>query len=158
MVTTSWVLCNVRFHSGSRRGSGGWLRARLVCRLAKARALSGWVQNDTQGVEISVEGSEASREKFLRELKSHPPEAAPPAAIDIRRATPPGLRDFVIRASPRGELCTPRVSPDPSVRLSRRNVRSREPPLRLSVYPGHQLWSPLYCDPGPCLREQSNVV
>src|SRR5262249_48736543 len=59
MVTTSWVLCHARFHSRSRRGSGGWLPARLVCRLAKARALSGWVQNDAQDVEIFVRfGSE----------------------------------------------------------------------------------------------------
>jgi len=74
--------------------------------------MSGWVQNDAQDVEILVEGSEASREKFLRELKSHPPEAAPSAAIDIRRAGPQGLRDFVIRASPQGEQRTTRVSPD----------------------------------------------
>ena len=80
--------------------------------MAKARALSEWVQKDAQDVEIFVEGSEASREKFVRELKSHPPEAVPSADIDIRRATTLGLRDFVILASPQGELRTIRVSPD----------------------------------------------
>jgi len=111
--------------------------------LAKARALSGWVQNDAQDVEIVVEGSEASREKFLRELKSHSPKAAPSAAIDIPRATPPGLRDFLIRASPQGEQRTTRVSPDlPPDCLA----EMYDPGNRRYDYPsikGHQLWSSL---------------
>jgi hydrogenase maturation protein HypF len=84
----------------------------FVYRLAKTHALCGWVQNDAQGVEIFVEGSEMNLERFLHDLKSHPPEMAHIAAIDVQPAAQQGGDGFAIRASTDGDRRTTRVSPD----------------------------------------------
>jgi len=87
MVTTSWVAMPraVRFAS---HGKG-------PCPV-------GVVQNDAQDVEIVVEGSEASRETFLRELKSLPPEAAPCRpryTLILGGALPPGSEQRSVKHS-----------------------------------------------------------
>lgn len=84
----------------------------FVYRLAQANALSGWVLNDEQGVEIYLEGTERSLENFVRDLKAKSPAAASISQIDVRPAAPLGVDRFTIRESEHGERRTARVSPD----------------------------------------------
>jgi hydrogenase maturation protein HypF len=84
----------------------------FVYRLAQANTLTGWVLNGEQGVEIHLEGSDAQLQEFIRDLKSHPPEAAQIAEIEIKDTEPQGLDNFVIRESTRLDRPTVRISPD----------------------------------------------
>ena len=88
----------------------------FVFRLARAHALTGWVLNADDGVEIHLEGPDAALDAFLRDLANDPP----PAAVDRRRSTSrrrrsQGFRDFTIRASARADAPTARISPDLAV-------------------------------------------
>ncbi len=82
----------------------------FVFRLARANSLTGWVLNQTEGVQIHVEGSEPALQSFLSELTSRPPAAAQIADIDVQLSEAVGLGDFTIRES--------RVYGNPSVRIS----------------------------------------
>src|SRR5271165_1483153 len=84
----------------------------FVYRLACAHALSGWVLNAEEGVEIHLEGAAAGLEAFVRELKTQPPPAASISEIEVRSAEPLGLREFTIRTSQRRERPTVGISPD----------------------------------------------
>jgi len=84
----------------------------FVYRLARANSLGGWVLNDTDGVEIYLEGAEQGVEAFVRDLKMQPPPAAAIAEFDVQAASPLGLREFSIRESARQCQPTTRVSPD----------------------------------------------
>ena len=84
----------------------------FVYRLARANALGGWVLNDTEGVEIFLEGAEQDMAAFVSDLKTQPPPAATIAALEVRAVSPQGFRDFTIRESERQGQPTTRVSPD----------------------------------------------
>ena len=83
-----------------------------VFRLARDHALTGWVLNAENGVEIHLEGPELALDAFLRDLKTHPPPAAAIDSLDVEPATFEGFRDFTIRESTRVTKPTVRVSPD----------------------------------------------
>jgi len=84
----------------------------FVYRLARANALGGWVLNDTEGVEIFLEGAEQDVVAFVSDLKTQVPPAASIAELEVRAVSPQGLRDFTIRESERQAQPTTRVSPD----------------------------------------------
>ena len=84
----------------------------FVYRLARANALGGWVLNDTEGVEIFLEGAEQDVAAFVSDLKTQPPPAATIAELEVRAVSPQGFRDFTIRDSERQAQPTTRVSPD----------------------------------------------
>ena len=84
----------------------------FVYRLACANTLGGWVLNDTDGVEIYLEGADHSIAAFVRDLKAQPPQAAAIAEVEVQAAAPLGVRDFTIRESERQSHPTTRVSPD----------------------------------------------
>ncbi|MBV8630405.1 MAG: carbamoyltransferase HypF [Silvibacterium sp.] len=83
-----------------------------VYRLAQANALTGWVLNGDQGVEIHLEGDEDSLAAFMREMRSSPPAAAAISAIEVEPARCEGLSVFTIRESERLSRPTVRISPD----------------------------------------------
>ena len=83
-----------------------------VFRLAREHALTGWVLNAENGVEIHLEGPELALDAFLRDLKTHPPPAAAIDSLDVEPAIFEGFRDFTIRESTRVTKPTVRVSPD----------------------------------------------
>ena len=84
----------------------------FVYRLARANALGGWVLNDTEGVEIFLEGAEQDVAAFVCDLKTQPPPAATIAELEVRAVSAQGFRDFTIRESERQAQPTTRVSPD----------------------------------------------
>lgn len=84
----------------------------FVYRLARANTLSGWVLNDTDGVEIYLEGADRGIAAFVQELKSQPPQAAAIAELEVHTVAPRGLGEFTIRESERQSHPTTRVSPD----------------------------------------------
>ena len=84
----------------------------FVYRLAQANALTGWVLNGDQGVEIHLEGAENDLAKFVREIQTKRPAAAQIAELEVESAPCEGLSEFTIRESERLERPTVRVSPD----------------------------------------------
>lgn len=84
----------------------------FVFRLARAHHLTGWVLNQEHGVDIHLEGADASIATFLRELSNEPPPAARIAAIDVEHCEPAGLVAFEIRDSRRAGHPSARISPD----------------------------------------------
>src|SRR5277367_6213005 len=84
----------------------------FVFRLAQANALTGWVLNGDQGVEIHLEGTEKDLAAFVREIRIKPPAAAHIAEIEVESAPCQGLSAFTIRESERLDRPTVCVSPD----------------------------------------------
>src|SRR5271156_6519511 len=84
----------------------------FVYRLAQANALTGWVLNGDQGVEIHLEGTEDDLAAFVREMRMRPPAAAELTEVEVESAPCEGLREFTIRESERWDRPTVRVSPD----------------------------------------------
>ncbi len=83
-----------------------------VYRLARANTLGGWVLNDSEGVEIYLEGAEQGVESFVHDLRTQPPPAADIAEMEVHEVPPRGLHEFTIRESERQSQPTTRVSPD----------------------------------------------
>jgi hydrogenase maturation protein HypF len=84
----------------------------FVYRLAYANALTGWVLNGDQGVQIYLEGDDQNMDAFVREMRSAPPAAANISDVEIEPASCEGLTDFTIRESHHSEQPTVRISPD----------------------------------------------
>jgi hydrogenase maturation protein HypF len=84
----------------------------FVYRLARNKNLAGWVLNGEDGVEIFLEGAEASLSSFVQELKTEAPPAAVISEVEVRDAELSGLTGFSIRASERRERPTVRISAD----------------------------------------------
>src|SRR5215469_3174870 len=84
----------------------------FVYRLARANTLGGWVLNDTDGVEIYLEGADHGIAAFVHDLKAQPPQAAAIAELEVQSVAPCGIREFTIRESER--QCHPIacISPD----------------------------------------------
>jgi len=83
-----------------------------VYRLARSRALTGWVLNGEQGVEIHAEGGEIALRSFLEDLKAQAPPAARVTEIAARPTRPEGFLRFTIRESQQWDRPTVRISPD----------------------------------------------
>lgn len=84
----------------------------FVYKLARAHALRGWVLNHENGVEIYVEGSEASLHEFVSKLHTECPPAAEISSVEIRAISPVGLAEFTIRNSERSGTPSVRIAPD----------------------------------------------
>ncbi len=84
----------------------------FVYRLAHANRLAGWVLNAEQGVEMHLEGSEQSLQKFIEELRTQPPRAASMVSLDVLPAKAAGFTEFTIRATHAEAHPTVRISPD----------------------------------------------
>jgi len=87
----------------------------FVYRLARENALTGWVLNETEGVEIHLEGAGERLDAFVRRLRAEAPPAAGITTIDIREAAADGLDTFTIRDSRAGDQPVARISPDLAV-------------------------------------------
>ena len=88
----------------------------FVYRLANELGLAGWVNNDSLGVTVEVQGSAEALAMFSRRLGE---ELPPLASIDsCERGDAPvvaGEESFVIRPSEQGELATAQVTVDTAV-------------------------------------------
>ncbi len=84
----------------------------FVYRLAQEHALSGWVRNGEEGVEIHVEGPSNQLNAFLLDVNAQAPPAASISAIEVRPAAPVGLAKFTIQESHGQSRPTTRISPD----------------------------------------------
>ncbi len=84
----------------------------FVYRLARELGLNGWVVNDSQGVEIEIEGSVERADTFLTRLQSELPPRA--RVLDLQHHTfePHGLRDFRILESNRAGAKTAVMLPE----------------------------------------------
>ncbi len=86
-----------------------------VYTLAMARALAGWVLNDSDGVEIEIEGEAALIADFLGELVGHPPPLAEITSWEAREIALEKQAGFAIHESRqkegRGVLVSPDIAP-----------------------------------------------
>ena len=128
----------------------------FVFRLAQANSLAGWVLNETNGVDIHLEGAEPALESFpARSLELEPPPAARITAIEVVPSEPAGLTGFHDSREPAaiGPANGSHLARSAGLRrLPRRAVRPVEPALRLSLYQLHQLRPALHRDRAPALR------
>lgn len=87
----------------------------FVFRLANELGLAGWVRNDSEGVEIAVEGDEARVMRMVERLKTEPPALArvEKVAHDITHSTT-GLLGFCIAESRDGRVLTG-IAPDMAI-------------------------------------------
>ena len=90
----------------------------FVYRLAHRAGLTGWVLNDSSGVEIEVEGPAAALAAFVRDLEAQAPPLAHIEGIAVADAPPAGSTTFEIRHSVAQAAPSPRpggvplISPD----------------------------------------------
>jgi hydrogenase maturation protein HypF len=106
----------------------------FVYRLAAELGLSGWVLNDTLGVLIEVQGSDAAMAGFLERLGSEAPPLASVERIDSEDLAPTAESGFRIRGSEaKGEAAAP-VSPD-SATCPECLAELRDPADRRHRYP-----------------------
>lgn len=84
----------------------------FVYQLAHAHGLKGWVLNAEDGVEIHLEGEDASLQSFLDQLKTQPPPAAAIADLRAEPVEVVGFTEFTIRESTGERRPTVRISPD----------------------------------------------
>jgi hydrogenase maturation protein HypF len=87
----------------------------FVFRLAHELGLNGWVRNDSEGVEIAVEGARQQVLSLLARLQSEPPALARVEKIthDLAREIT-GLQGFTIAASKTGKVLTG-IAPDMAI-------------------------------------------
>ncbi|MFC1726357.1 carbamoyltransferase HypF [candidate division KSB1 bacterium] len=87
----------------------------FVYNTAKRFGLSGYVLNDSHGVEIEIEGLKKSVEHFFTELESNPPVLS--CIIEIKKNKKPlnGYNDFKIKGSKKKKDKTTLISPDMSI-------------------------------------------
>jgi hydrogenase maturation protein HypF len=84
----------------------------FVYTLAKRLALTGWVLNNSQGVDIEVEGPAADLDRFLAALRGEAPPLAHIESVAVTLVAPQGDAEFTIRESqslPGATLVSPDV-------------------------------------------------
>jgi len=87
----------------------------FVYRLANELGLAGWVRNDSEGVEITVEGEQPQVMRLIERMQSEPPILARVEKIthDFAQTTT-GLCGFAITASKAGRVLTG-IAPDMAI-------------------------------------------
>lgn len=86
----------------------------FVYRLATGGGLAGFVENDSRGVNIEVEGPDEGLESFLSSLRDQPPPQAVMDGMAVEEIPPAGRSRFEIRESSSGDGAA-RISPDIAV-------------------------------------------
>jgi hydrogenase maturation protein HypF len=84
----------------------------FVYKLAESMALTGHVFNSSAGVTIEVEGSSPAVDRFLNELKSHPPPLADVREVIVQEMEPLGNLSFSILDSHQEPNEFALISPD----------------------------------------------
>ncbi len=84
----------------------------FVYRLAQDKALSGWMANNSQGVQIEIQGEELLIREFLHELKAKKPQWAEIHNLQISSAALTATRGFTIRESMQSGNVSALVPPD----------------------------------------------
>jgi hydrogenase maturation protein HypF len=84
----------------------------FVYRLATELALSGWVMNSPQGVQIEAEGSKENLDAFLLRVEKEKPPRASIQSLESSFLDPIGLTGFSIRESDGAGEATALVLPD----------------------------------------------
>lgn len=84
----------------------------FIYRLASEHQLTGWVNNDSQGVTIEVEGPHDALEKFLLRIESEKPLLARIQGLEPSFLDPVGYQTFEIRESADTGVKTALVLPD----------------------------------------------
>jgi len=84
----------------------------FVYNLAKIFGLKGWVNNNSQGVYIDVEGSNEELDKFVKVLKNNPPPLARIEKITIKTDKLLNYCDFKIKESEKSLDKITFISPD----------------------------------------------
>jgi hydrogenase maturation protein HypF len=87
----------------------------FVHRVASSLGLVGWVNNDTEGVTIEVEGPPGRVAELERTVRGQPPPLARVDRVRATRITPAGGRSFQIAPSRPGGAVATFVSPDAAV-------------------------------------------
>ena len=125
----------------------------FVYTLAKRLALTGWVLNNSQGVDIEIEGPSADLDRFLVALRG---EAPPLAKIESVAVTPVPRRRRHRFYHPRKPITARRDARQPGRvhlrRLPARAIRPERPALPLPLHQLHQLRPALYDHSGHALR------
>lgn len=87
----------------------------FVYRIANELGLAGWVRNDSEGVEIAVEGGQPEVMRLIERLQSEPPALARVESVthDLTHTTT-GLLGFTITESKRGKVLTG-IAPDMAI-------------------------------------------
>lgn len=83
----------------------------FVYRLAHGLALTGFVRNTTQGVDIEIEGLSNRLVRFLKLLRARKPIAAVIDKLDVQAVPPQHTKRFIIRKSAHRHGYT-RIAPD----------------------------------------------
>lgn len=84
----------------------------FVYTLAKRLALAGWVLNNSQGVDMEIEGPSMDMDRFVVALRGEAPPLAKIESVTVALVSPQGDDDFVIRESrslPGATLVSPDV-------------------------------------------------
>ncbi len=84
----------------------------FVYDLAAKNHLTGYVLNDSQGVEIEIEGGKASIDSFVQTLQSSPPTLSRIKKIEFIPVEPEGTQSFDILQSQKQDTQSVLISPD----------------------------------------------
>ena len=125
----------------------------FVYRLARANTLAGWVCNGEEGVEIFLEGAEQSLRGICRDSeRSRRPPPHRGNRGPIRRAAGPERIHHSREPAPRPPHGAHLARSCRLRRVPERTLRSRRPPLLVSLYQLHQLRPALHRGARPALR------
>jgi hydrogenase maturation protein HypF len=83
-----------------------------IFRLANRLQLSGFVNNNSAGVFIEIEGNQDTAQKFINTLKFQPPPLAQITRIDVREIPNQGQSQFQIQKSKAFQQKNTLISPD----------------------------------------------
>lgn len=87
----------------------------FIYNLAIKHNLHGFVRNDSQGVEIDVQGKDDALDSFIRHIKENPPPLAKIYDFLYNEQLPHAVQDFQIIDSNSGLYNTTSISPDISI-------------------------------------------
>lgn len=93
----------------------------FVYNLAAKCSLKGWVNNNSEGVYIDIEGDTGNVDNFLYELKNNPPVLSRIEKITIYEKPLENYKNFVIKQSEEKEDKITLISPDMSICQECRN-------------------------------------
>jgi len=87
----------------------------FIYNLATGMQLNGWVKNTSAGVDLALDGTEESLDRFLQQLKSEAPPLARIDSVTVKDVPPDGFDRFQILESGRAAGRFQPISPDMSL-------------------------------------------